>query len=441
MLHTHILGRNHLAVEHHILTAVLLVVLLNQSENTLNEMHIVVVRCDFQSHELSSLYQAVDTNGQVLTVDIDITGIEQRQHTMCLQVFQVFVVGQLHLMAQVDHLAKIGQIIHLMVDGILHTTVQVDGQHTLGTSRHATSTQCIAESIVSDLITQTAARAERIGIITHIGEERVTLSIHLGSELTPLLVLALTIAIGQQCHGLNRERQQGLGALFVEPLHETLLQPGETLPVGLGPIGEVEVAEDTLKIVTVIVSHIPEHCLIVACTSRLIQRVDDLLEIVSDNLIDGTLLQREVGLLIGTLIVIQSILLTDEVVHIHQELGGGTGTCQHRAHHEHHIDETASKRLQVGRSGRVTTNTSCTTNQPRIHGNRRTIVGQRGLVVLIYKVVCQQVDILISQFLVVHLLDTLSQQTTVQADEVRLGKLANQGSDILVLHIGIGIKL
>ena len=269
----------------------------------------------------------------------------------------------------------------------------------------------------------------------------MTLGIHLSSELAPLLVLGLAILVDEQSHGLYGEGQQGLGTLLVEPLHEALLQPRETVPVGLAAIGEVELAENRLEIVAIVVGHIPEHSLVVAGTCGLVQGVDNLLEVIGDNLVDATFLQGKVSLLVGMLPVVLAVLITDEVVHIHEELGGCAGTGEHGADHEHHVDETTGKRLQVGRSRRVATNGRRTTDQPWVHGDRSTVVGQRGLVILIYKVVSQQVDILVGQLLVIHLLDALSKQTTVQTDEVRLGQLANQRSNVLMLHIGVGIKL
>ena len=157
MLHTHILGRNHLAVEHHVLRAVLLVVLLDQTEHALHELLIVIVRRDLQAHELGSLYQAVDTDGEILATDVDVACIEQRQHAVSLQVFQVLVVGQLHLVAEVDDAAQILQIVHLVIDSILDAAVQIDGEHRLRTRRNATGTQRVREAVVSNLVAQTAA--------------------------------------------------------------------------------------------------------------------------------------------------------------------------------------------------------------------------------------------------------------------------------------------
>ena len=53
----------------------------------------------------------------------------------------------------------------------------------------------------------------------------------------------------------------------------------------------------------------------------------------------------------------------------------------------------------------------------------------------------QLVDILISQLLAIHLLDTVCKQLAVETDKARFGKFTYQRSDILVLHIGIGIIL
>ena len=54
---------------------------------------------------------------------------------------------------------------------MLYTTVQIDGQHALRTGRDSSGSQCIAKAIVLYFITQTAAATQRVGIVTHIGEE------------------------------------------------------------------------------------------------------------------------------------------------------------------------------------------------------------------------------------------------------------------------------
>ena len=70
-----------------------------------------------------------------------------------------------------------------------------------------------------------------------------------------------------------------------------------------------------------------------------------------------------------------------------------------------------------------------------------TIVGKARLVVLIYKMVGEQVDIFLGGLLAIHLLDAVGEQTAVETDEIRLGQLAYEGGDILVLYIGVGVIL
>ena len=92
VLHAHVLGRNHLAVEEHFLCAILHVVLLHESEHGLHECQIVRIVGDFQSHEFGSLNESVHTDGEILAPHVYVTGVEQRQHTMLLQFLEVLVV-------------------------------------------------------------------------------------------------------------------------------------------------------------------------------------------------------------------------------------------------------------------------------------------------------------------------------------------------------------
>ena len=441
VLHADVLGRDHLAVEHDLLRAVLLVILLDQTQDALHEVEVVVVGRDLEAHELGSLDEAVDADGQILAGDVDVAGIEERQHAVGLQLLEVLVVGQLHLVAKVDDAAEILQIVLAVVDGILDAAVEVDCQHRLRAGGDAAGAKRVGEAVVGDLIAQAAARRERVGIVAHVGEERVALGVHLGREVAPLLVEALAVAVGQQGHGLDGEGQERLGALLVEPLHEALLEPRESVPVGLLAVGEVELAEDRLEVVAVIVGHIPEDGLIVAGAGGLVEGVDDLLEAVGDDLVDGAVLEREVDDLVGALEVVFAVLQPEEVVHVHEELGRGAGAGEHRRDHEHHVGEAAAERLEVSRGRRVAADGGGAADEPGVHRDRGAVVGQRGLVVLINKVVGQHVDILVGQLLAEHLLDAVGQQAAVQADEVRLGQLADERGDIFVLNVGIGVVL
>ncbi len=87
MLDADILGRDHLAVEHQLLGAVLLVAALDEPQHLLHEVGIGVVVVDPQTEELGRLDKAVDAYGQILACEVDIARVEQRQHALGLQLF------------------------------------------------------------------------------------------------------------------------------------------------------------------------------------------------------------------------------------------------------------------------------------------------------------------------------------------------------------------
>ena len=173
----------------------------------------------------------------------------------------------------------------------------------------------------------------------------------------------------------------------------------------------------------------------------MVERVDDLLEAVGDNLVDGAWFQRVVDDFVGALVVVFAVVEADEIVHVHQELRRGAGTRQLRGDHEHHVDEPAAEGAQLGRCGAVAADGSRAFVEPGVHGDGGAIVGQRGLVVLIDEVVVEQIEVTVGKFFAIYFLDAVRQQATVDADEARLGQLADERGDVLLLHVGVGIVL
>ena len=53
----------------------------------------------------------------------------------------------------------------------------------------------------------------------------------------------------------------------------------------------------------------------------------------------------------------------------------------------------------------------------------------------------EQVHVLVAELLTEHLFDTLGEQTAVQTNEALFRKFTDQGRDVLVLHVSIGIEL
>ena len=60
-------------------------------------------------------------------------------------------------MTEVYHPTEVLLVVELVVHGVLYAAVQVDGEHALRTCRYASRTESIAESVVLNLVAQTAA--------------------------------------------------------------------------------------------------------------------------------------------------------------------------------------------------------------------------------------------------------------------------------------------
>ena len=348
VFHTHVLGRNHLAVEHHLFGAVFLVVVLNKTQYVLNKTQILLVVRNAHAQALGSLDHTVDTDGQVLAGDIDVAGIEEGQHTFLEQVFQVLVVGQLYLVDEVDYLFQEIKIGTTLTRSLLHAAVEVDGEHTLGARGNTSGPERIAEAVVLDFVAQAAAGSQGVGVVAHVGKEGMALGIHFSREVGIFLVDNVAV-LGEQGHRLDGEGEHRLGTFLVEPAHEALLQPVDGRPAGFGAVREEEIAEYALEIVFVVVGNVPEYGLEVAGSRGLVDRVDNLLEAVGDNLVNGALLERKVHALVGTLVEVGTVLLAEEVRQVHQEFRRGAGSREHTRNDKHHVDKAAAERLQIGR--------------------------------------------------------------------------------------------
>ena len=78
-------------------------------------------------------------------------------------------------MTEVDDVGQVLAIIFSVVHGVLDAAVQIDGQNRLRTRRNTTCTERITKTIVLNFVAQTATRRQRIGVVAHVGEERVAL--------------------------------------------------------------------------------------------------------------------------------------------------------------------------------------------------------------------------------------------------------------------------
>ena len=116
----------------------------------------------------------------------------------------------------------------------------------------------------------------------------MSLRIHFCGEIAIFFVDYIAV-FAEQCHRFHRESQNGLRAFGIKPVHEAFLQPREGFPVRTRAVGEDEFSKERFKIRTVVVGDVPEHRLEVACARWLVDRVDDLLKAVCDDLVEGAM--------------------------------------------------------------------------------------------------------------------------------------------------------
>ena len=268
----------------------------------------------------------------------------------------------------------------------------------------------------------------------------MALCVHLCGEVG-IFLIADVVAIGEECHRFDGESEDGRRALLVEPIHKALLQPVERFPLGTRTIGEVEFSEEGLKIVAVVVADVPEDALEVSRSGGLIDGVDDLFETVGDNFIEGALAEASVHHFIGTKMIVVAILFGEEITHIHQKFHRGNRAAQHGTHDENHVDKSSAERFEVGGGGGVATDALGAVEQPRVHRDGGTVVGEGSFVVLVDVVLLEQIEVAVGRFAAIHLLNFVAQKASIEAYEISFGDFTNQCGKVLVFDIGVGIKL
>ena len=275
---------------------------------------------DFDTEELRRFYESVDTDSEILASDIDVTGIEEREHAFFLKSFEVFVVSKLHFVHQIHDILYICLIRDIIPYGVLDSSVEINSEHRLRAGRNTSRTERITEAVVRNRIAKAAARGERIGIIRDIGKEGVAFRVHLRCKIAILFVLDISV-LSEKRHGFNRESKDATCAFFIEPIHEPFLEPVEAVPVRRFSVREAEILKQALEIVAVVVTDVPKNGLEIASTGRLVQAINDLLETIGNDFVNRAMFLTHVHNFVRTFVVVLSILLLDKIVHIHKELG------------------------------------------------------------------------------------------------------------------------
>ena len=219
------------------------------------------------------------------------------------------------------------------------------------------------------------------------------------------------------------------------------MEPAYGVPVGLRAVGVVELAENALEIIFVVVGNVPEYGLEVTCAGRLVDGVDHLLKAVGYHFVERAVAFGQVYHFVCALVEVLAVFLCNEVSHVHEELRRGACAAEHTRHDEHHVDEPSAEGLEVGGTGGIAANAFCSFEQPGVHRYAGAVVCQAGLVVFVYEVVFEQVDVPVGQFFAVHFLYAVAQQASVKAYEVRLRQLAYERGYVFVFHVCVCVVL
>ena len=166
-----------------------------------------------------------------------------------------------------------------------------------------------------------------------------------------------------------------------------------------------------------------------------------MFEAVGNDFVEGAVAFRQVYYLVGALVEVLAVLLCYEVGHVHKEFRRCARAAQHARNDEHHVDEPSAEGLEVGGAGGIAANAFCSFEQPGVHRYAGAVVGQAGLVVFVYEVVFEQVDVPVGQFFAVHFLYAVAQQASVKAYEVRLRQLAYERGYVFVFHVCVCVVL
>ena len=110
--------------------------------------------------------------------------------------------------------------------------------------------------------------------------------VHFGGKVAIGFVLHVAV-FGEESHCFDREGKHGFGTLLVEPRHEAALQPVDGGPLRLRTVGKAKVAENALKVITVVIGYVPENRLEIAGAGGLVDGIDNLLETVGNHLVEG----------------------------------------------------------------------------------------------------------------------------------------------------------
>ena len=185
--------------------------------------------------------------------------------------------------------------------------------------------------MVRNLVTQAAAGSQTIGTLRLINKKGVTLAEFLGTHIGKILIYRLTLA--RKHSGSNhRESEDSFKAFGIEPLKEKVLQLEQTIIARAAHIWKDKLSKHTIEIRLIIEGDIPKNRLIATGCCRLVNGIDNMLEMVLYYF--GMRFQ-----------VVFPIVFGGKVVKIEEKLHCSQGTCKLGTDSKDQINELSTETL------------------------------------------------------------------------------------------------
>ena len=168
---------------------------------------------------------------------------------------------------------------------------------------------------------------------------------------------------------------------------------------------------------------------------------EKLLERIGDHFVNAASAVGEIDGLVCVQIIVVAILFSDEVIHVAEPFRRGHCAAELRSQCEHQIDERAGEGCEVLRRVAGAANGGIAVQQKRVqrHGRAVGFADNCCFIVAVNFVLLQLTQIFFRQINAVQLAELSIHRQPIQRDRVLLEQLRLQRSDVLPLHVCVGI--
>ena len=228
-------------------------------------------------------------------------------------------------------------------------------------------------------------------------------------------------------NGNDREGEDGALALGVEPFEEVVLQCGDALPVRMREIREDEVAKHRFEVVLVVDGDVPEGALVAARGSRLVDGIDDVLQVVGDVFFVGAQ-------------VVVAVILAREVVEVGEEFDGGDRPGKLRADGEDEIDERTAEGSEMLRCAGFAAEFGHAVAQEGIHRDGNAVGLEAGFVMHVDFVRLDLADVFGGGFFAKYLADFAADLGAIHLNHQVFHQLGFERRHVFLRNVGIGVE-